>query len=441
MRLNTLLIVCVAALLPQAASANELLRVYDLARQNDTTLQAAAAQRDATLEIRPQARAALLPQLSAGYQRGKSYNNTVYNNPLFNSGSPVNDYITDGLQVTLTQAIFNWQAFEQLSQSDDQSALAVANYNAAEQGLVLRVAQAYFNVLSAADQLRASQAQSKSLESQLDQAKQRFEVGLAAITDTQSAQAGYDTAAAQVIADQQALESARYALTQITGTPVVQLATLQADIPLPSPDPANADAWVAAAKQHNFDLLGAELQASAAKKGIRVAWARHLPTIGLQAQYTDGKQGGLLGAQQTSKTAILQFSLPIFSGGATQSGVRQAEFTYAQQQALLEGERRTVESQTRTAFLGVLSGAARVKALKQAVLSNTTSVEASETGMQVGTRTIVDVLTAQQLLYSAQRDYLQSRYAYLISVLSLKADAGRLTMNDLAEIDRLLISG
>ncbi|HWU67405.1 MAG TPA: TolC family outer membrane protein [Stenotrophobium sp.] len=434
MRLNFFLLVCAAALLPQVASANELLRVYDLARQNDTTLQASAAQRDSALEAEPQARAALLPQISAGYQRGREHANSHYTS----FGTHTDDYLNDGLQVTLNQAIFDGHAFEQLRQADDLDALAVANYNAAEQGLVLRVAQAYFNVLSAADQLRASQALSKSLESQLEQAKQSFQVGLAAITDMQSAQAGYDTAAAQVIADQQALDSARYALTQITNTPDVKIATLQDDIPLPSPDPANADAWVAAAKQHNFDLLGAELQAAAAKKGIRAAWARHLPTLGFQAQYTDGEQGGPLGAKQRTSTALFQISLPIFSGGATQSGVRQAEYNYDQQQALLEGERRAVESQTRIAFLGVLSGAARVKALKQAVLSNKTSVEASETGMQVGTRTIVDVLTAQQLLYSAQRDYLQSRYAYLISVLSLKADAGRLTERDLADVDKLL---
>ncbi|MGH8540891.1 MAG: TolC family outer membrane protein, partial [Stenotrophobium sp.] len=430
-----------AAMIPQAACANELLRVYDLAQQNDTTLQAAAAGRDAALEAKPQARAALLPQINGGYSRGKNYDDTHYSNPAFNSAPSVSNYITDGLQVTLNQAIFNWQAFQQLAQSDDQTALAVANYNAAQQGLVLRVAQAYFNVLSAADQLRTSQAQSKSLSSQLEQAQERFQVGLAAITDVQNAQASYDTSTALVIADQQALETAKYALTQITNSPTVKLTRLQDDFPLPSPDPANANAWVTAAKQHNYDLLGAELQAEVAKKGIDVAWSRHLPTLGLQGQYTDGQQGGLFGAQQTRKSVQLQVTVPIFAGGATQSGVRQARATYEQQQALLEGERRTVESATRTAYLGVLSGAARVKALKQAVLSNTTAVEASETGMQVGTRTIVDVLTSQQLLYSAQRDYLKSRYDYLISVLNLKAAAGKLTVKDLAEIDRLLISG
>jgi outer membrane protein len=401
-------------------------------------MQAAMAQRDAAIEVRPQAGAAFLPQISGGYVRGKNYDDTNYFNPEFQGAPPVQDYITDGLQVTLNQTIFNWQAFQQLRQSDDQVALAAASYNAAQQNLVLRVATAYFNVLSAADSLRSSQAEKSALERQLDQARQRFDVGLSAITDVQDAQARYDLTAATLIQAEQSLDNAKEALAVITGTPVTRITTLQEDFPLPAPIPNNVDTWVASAKQGNFDLLTAQLQADISKRGIDVAWARHLPTVGLLAQYTDGEQGGLFGAQQTRKQVQLQLTVPIFAGGATQSGVRQATATHEQYLAQYEGQKRSTIQQTRSAYLGVIAGSARVKALKQAVLSNTTALDASETGMQVGTRTAVDVLNAEQLLYSAQRDYYKSRYDYLLSVLQLKTAAGKLTVQDLSEIDHLL---
>jgi outer membrane protein len=439
MRLNALLL-CLL-LLPGAASANELLRVYELAQQNDTQLQAADAKRQADIEVRPLAASAFLPQITGGYSRGKNYDKTTYLNPQFQSAPPEQSYLTDGLQVTLNQTLFNWQAFEQLRQSDDQVALAAASYNAAQQNLVLRVATAYFNVLSAADSLRSSQAEKAALERQLDQSKQRFDVGLSAVTDVQDAQARYDLTTASLIQAQQALENAKEALAVITGTPITQITTLQDDFPLPAPTPDNVDNWVSSAKQGNFDLLTAQLQADISKRGIDVAWAKHLPTLGLLGQYSDGQQGGLFGAKQTRKQIQLQLSVPIFSGGATQSGVRQARFTHEQYLAQYEGQKRITVQQTRNAYLGVIAGGARVKALKQAVLSNTTALDASETGLQVGTRTAVDVLNAQQLLYSAQRDYYKSRYDYLLSVLQLKAASGKLTLQDLTEVDRLLING
>jgi len=439
MRLKALLL-CVAASLPGAASANELLRAYELAQQNDMQFQAATAQRDAAIEAKPQARAAFLPQISGGYSRGKTFQDTKYFNPQF-QGAPENQkFITDGLQATLNQTIFNWQYFEQLRQSDDQVALAAASYNAAQQSLVLRVATAYFDVLSAADSLRSSQAEQSALDRQLDQAKQRFDVGLAAITDVQDAQARHDLTAAALISSEQQLANAKEALTVVTGEAAPKLTTLQDEFPLPPPAPQNVDSWVASAKQGNFDLLTAQLQAEISKRGIDVAWAKHLPTVGLMAQYSDGEQGGLFGAQQTTREVQLQVTVPIFSGGATQSGVRQAKATHAQYQAMYEGQKRVTEQQTRNAYLGVIAGAQRVKALKQAVLSNTTALDATETGMQVGTRTAVDVLNAQQLLYGSQRDYYKSRYEYLLSMLKLKSATGNLTVQDLNVIDNLLVA-
>lgn len=439
MRLKALLL-CVAASLPGAASANELIHVYELAQQNDMQFQAATAQRDAAIEAKPQARSAFLPQITGGYSRGRTFQDTTYNSMAFAAGSGRDVYTTDGLQATLNQTIFNWQYFEQLRQSDDQVALAAASYNAAQQNLVLRVASAYFDVLSAADSLRSSQAEQSALDRQLDQAKQRFDVGLAAVTDVQDAQARHDLTAAALISAEQNLQNAKEALAVITGEPSSKLTTLQDEFSLPPPAPQNVDSWVASAKQGNFDLLTAQLQAQISERGVDVAWAKHLPTVGLMAQYSDGEQGGLFGAQQTTRQVQLQVTVPIFSGGATQSGVRQAKATHAQYQALYEGQKRITEQRTRNAYLGVISGALRVKALKQAVLSNTTALNATETGMQVGTRTSVDVLNAQQLLYASQRDYYKSRYDYLLSMLQLKSAAGQLTVHDLSVIDSLLVA-
>lgn len=438
MRLKALLL-CAAVSLPGVASANELLRVYELAQQNDMQFQAAAAQRDAAIEAKPQARAAFLPQINGGYNRSRTFQDTTYNDALF--GPPRRDvYNSDGLQATLNQTVFNWQAFELLRQSDDQVALAAASYNAAQQNLALRVASAYFNVLSAADSLRTSQAEKKALERQLDQAKQRFDVGLAAITDVQDAQARYDLTNAALISAEQNLANNQEALMVITGESTSKNTTLKDDFPLPPPAPENADHWVASAKKGNFDLLTAQLQADISKRGIDVAWAKHLPIVGLMAQYSDGEQGGLFGAQQTTREIQLQVNVPIFSGGATQSGVRQAKAMNAQYQAMYENQKRSTEQQTRNAYRGVISGAQRVKALKQAVLSNTTALDATETGMQVGTRTSVDVLNAQQLLYASQRDYYKSRYDYLLSFLQLQAAAGHLSVKDLGVIDNLIIA-
>lgn len=424
--------------LPGAASANELLRIYDLALKNDTVLEAAAYSRDAGSEAKPQALAALLPQVAAGYSKSRSYDDITSSNPFARSGT--SNYNSSSLSLTLNQAVFDLGAFQTLSRSNDQVALAVAGYRAAEQNLILRTAQAYFNILSGTDNLRSSKAQKQAVEQQLEQSQKRFEVGLSAITDVQEAQARDDLATAQVIADQQALDSARESLSEITGTPVATLASMQEDFPLPSPDPLNIDIWVKNAEAGNYDVLIADLNAQIAKKTVNIAWSKHLPTLGLQGQYSDSDRGGLSAAQDTQKTVAAMISLPIFSGGATQSVIRQADYTYQQNLALLEGKKRSAQTQTRNAFTGVLAGASRVKALKQAVVSSTTALEASQMGLQVGTRTSIDVLNAQQQLYSAQRDYSKSRYDYLINVLNLKAAAGKLTVNDLAEIDRLLLT-
>lgn len=434
-----------------AAQANELLSVYDQALKNDTTLEAAGHQRDAAVEIMPQARSAYLPQITGGYNYARQ-SQTVDTDPSVVTNACggtllapefhcTSNSSNKGLTLTLDQTVFNWKTIQQLRQADDQVAIAETGYRAAQQDLLLRVAQSYFNALSAADSLRSTEAENKAVGRQLEQAQKRFEVGLSAITDVQDAQARYDLTAAGIIAAQQALDSAKEALGVITGTQPEKLVPLQDEIPLPAPDPSNVNDWVSAARENNLAVIASRLTADASKKGIEVARAGHYPSVGLRDQLSDGSSGGVRAADSRTNSIGINLSVPIYSGGYVQSSVRAATATHEQRKSEFEGQQRNVDRQTRDAYQGVLAGAARVKALKQAVLSNTTALQASETGLEVGARTAVDVLNAEQLLYAAQRDYFRARYDYLYSVLALKAAAGRLAVKDLEEIDRLLVSG
>lgn len=439
MRLPACLIGLVLAL-PGAVQANDLIRVYDLAVQNDASFRAARYARDAAVEARPQARAALLPQINGSYDYGYSDS----------SGSvdqgggvtrQIGNYGTDEtLSVSLSQSVFSLANWQTLRQSSEQVALAQAVYRNNEQALSLRVAEAYFGVLSATDALRSTEGENKAVERQLEQAKRRFEVGLSAITDVQEAQARYDLTVANVLQAQQALSVAQQALAEITGTAPAGIAALQDEIPLPAPQPADIEAWVQAALDGNLDLVAATLNLTIAERGVGVAKARHLPTVDLQAGYRDNTSESGSFPQDTTGTSVgVGISVPIFAGGATQSAVRQALATRGQREAEREGSERLVARTTRDAYQAVITNVSRVKAFKQAVLSSTTALEASETGLEVGTRTAVDVLNAQQQLYLAERNYYQSRYDYLLSVLRLKSAAGKLTVQDLAEIDRLLV--
>ena len=433
-------------LLSGTAQANSLISVYEQGLKNDTQLQAAAHQRDALIEARPQARAAYLPQITAGYGYSRDNTTTTVDPPnvcdfVANTSRCKTNDTTRGLTLTLNQNLFNWQALQQIRQADDQVAIAEAAYRAAQQDLVLRVAQAYFSALSASDSLRSTEAENKAVERQLEQARKRFEVGLSAITDVQDAQARYDLTVAGIIGARQTLDSAMEGLAVITGQLPDKLIALQEDIPLPAPDPANVNDWISAARENNLALIASRLTADAAKKGIEVARSGHIPSLALRDQYTDGSQGGRFAAEQQQNSIGLQLSVPIYSGGFVRSGVRAASATHEQRIAEYEGQKRQVDRQTRDAYQGVLAGASRVKALKQAVLSNTTALQASETGLEVGARTAVDVLNAEGLLYAAQRDYYRARYDYLYSVLALKAAAGRLGVKDLEEIERLLVRG
>jgi outer membrane protein len=431
-----------ALLVPSLASANELTRIYQLAVGNDTALRAADGARDAAVAANPRARGALLPLItgSATFDQGTSTTTTT------TTTTVKEDADTDGrdLRLTLRQAIFDSAAWNRWQSAGQQAAAAQANYVIAEQNLAFRVTEAYFNLLGAADSVRFADAEKKAVERQLELAKKRFEVGLSAITDVQEAQARYDLTVAQMIEAEQALDTAQVAVSEITGASDARVVPLKEEIPLIGPTPASITDWLKTSAENNLSLRVAEANAEAADQDLDAAWAGHYPTVYFTGDTGTGNQtsvtpvGGAFEQDYDTTNLRLTVSVPIFAGGSTQAAVSAARGTRDQRAAEYEGKKREVERTTRNAYQGVVAGVSRVQAYKQAVVSNTTALEASEVGLEVGARTAVDVLNAQRELYRAQRDYSKSRYDYLLNVLRLKQAGGQLSPKDVEEVDTLL---
>jgi outer membrane protein len=428
-------------LVPSLASANELTRIYQLAVENDTQLRAAKGARDAAIAADPQARGALLPQLNGAAAAGQRETTTeVSGGPTPGTDESDTDY--ERFSVTLRQALFDAAAWNRWQQADAQGAAAWATYRIAEQGLALRVTEAYFGLLGAADSVRFADAEKKAVERQLELAKKRFEVGLSAITDVQEAQARYDLTVAQMIEAEQALANAQVVVSEITGAGDARVVPLKEEIPLVGPNPDSVNEWLKSASEKSLEIRLASAQVRAAREGVDASRAGHYPTLSFVGQYVEATDSAFFGQTvdtETEQTQIgLELNVPIFAGGSTQAGVNAAQGTLEQRRAELEGKKRQVERNTKNSYQGVIAGVSRVKALKQAVVSNTTALEASEVGLEVGARTAVDVLNAQRELYRAQRDYSRSRYDYLLNILRLKQASGQLGPKDLNEIDALL---
>lgn len=426
------------------ANATDLWDVYQLAVKNDPTFAQAQANYQAQAENKAIARAGYLPNLnfSASRQRNEANGDQIAQTPsgigLVNFQSTT--YNTN-YNLQLTQPIFNWAAWKSIDQADASVAQAAATFEAARQDLILRTATAYFNVLNARDTLAANDAAKTAYAKQLEQAKEKYQVGMSAVTDVQEAQAAYDLAVANEIGAQQQVTTAEEQLRAITGVPVTNLQEPIPDMPLHSPDPSSAKQWVTQALKQNPNLLAAQSAATAASANVGIKEAGHLPTLDVVAQHNKNETTGnnIFDLRNTSgNTVMLQLSIPLFSGGGTSAQVTQAERQYDAAQDQVKFVTRQTEQEARTAYLGVLTGISQVQAYKQSVQSNETSLKATETGMQVGTRTIVDVLNARQGLLNAQTNFANSRYTYLKSVLQLKQAAGILAPTDLKQINSLM---
>jgi outer membrane protein len=465
-------------LLAQAAPAETLWDVYQMARQSDPQLREADANRLAIREAKPQARGALLPQLSASGTLDWANNdgNNVFGQAVDVDNNPATPPVVailnrefDGRSDTtqwsldLRQTVFRWDQWVRFRQSDKQVLQADIDYRVAEINLYTRVADAYFNVLAAEDTLASNVAAREAIGRQLEQAQKRFEVGLIAITDVQEAQSGYDQAVAAEILAKRQLANNKEVLREIIGDYPGDLAKPKAEIPLISPAPVDENQWVELALQQNLSLQSAQVGAEIARDEIKIARSGHLPTLDFVASRSDvdtnGKQKTALNQpgvpgiplsdaqsqptdfQTTEDSFGLQLSVPIFSGGTTNSRVQQAVYRHRAAKERLEGIARQTERATRDAYLAVNSEISRVKALQQALRSAQTALQATEAGFEVGTRTTVDVLEARRQLYQAETNYARSRYDYIVNVLRLKEAAGTLSDADVQEINGWLTAG
>jgi outer membrane protein len=321
-----------------------------------------------------------------------------------------------------------------------QTAQAGIQLKIAEQDLILRTAQAYFDVLIAQDSVGLVEAQKTAISEQLEQAKRNFEVGSATITDTLEAQARFDLTGAQQVAAQNNLEIKRSALRQLINAMPKDLKPLGKEFKLEAPQPADMDKWVETAQSSNLQLAIAQASAEIADKDVARNRGGHYPTVDIMANYSRNTNVGslILGTESTNKTIGLQLNMPLFLGGAVNSKWREAEANRERARQELESARRNAAQQTRQAYLGVVSGIAQVQALQQALASSESVLAASKLGQEVGVRTNLDVLNAQQQLYSTRRDLFQAQYNYLISKLQLKAAVGSLGEEDLSKENQAL---
>ena len=424
------------AFLAPLAVAEDLLTVYQQAVQNDAQLAAAAAARDAAHELKPQALSFVLPNVQASAQTAKNTLRTDSAGTFPPSGK--SEFNSHSWQVQMVQPLFNWQLIAGIGQADALVRQADNQYGFAEQELMLRTADRYFGVLSANDSLQFALAEKAAIGRQLEQAKQRFDVGLIAITDIHEAQARYDLTVAQEIEARNQLTNALEALREVTGTGYEALAPLTESLPLEPPAVADVETWVKQGLEQNPLVAAAVEAANAARKEIERQRARHYPTLDATATYLDsGFNGSRQGSGYDGEDTIygLQVKLPLFEGGRTSSQVRQAQQQYRQAEQNLEQQRRATSRGTRDAFLGVQAAISRVKALTQALVSNQSALEATELGYRVGTRTSVDVLDAERELYRAKRNLATARYDYVLNVLRLEQASGQLAQDDLTRVN------
>ncbi len=437
------------------ASGADLLSVYDQALVNDPQIREAEALRMAQHEARPQALAALLPQISGSANRGRSWSNgdsfssTFIGSVETPSDPPPSHGHTDskGWSLNLRQSLYSWNNWVALRTASSQVAQSEADYLAQLQSLAQRVAQQYFAVLNAQDTVKSQEAAREAISRQLEQSERRFEVGLIAITDVQEARAERDNAAAQVIAAKRTLASAEEQLRATIGEKPAVLNEPSEDMPLLAPDPASAEDWVRISMEQNAALISSRLAADISRNQVQSAFGGHLPSIDLVAgrnhNVTDGQTNfpsstSYNNSNNNGKSITLQLSVPLYSGGATESRVRQSQYQWIAAKERLERTSRTTERNARDAFLGVNSEIARVKALKQALESSRTALAATEAGYEVGTRTAVDVLTSRRLLIQAETNYSSAKYAYLNNMIQLRLASGDLDRGTIEEINRLL---
>jgi outer membrane protein len=430
-----------SALVSLNAQAADLIQVYQQALANDAVYASARASLAVGRERVPQGRSLLLPTIGIN---GSATRNDSDFSP-FNEGQlgPLPGGATTNSNLytlSLVQPLFRWANWQNYEQSKLQQAISEAQFAQAQQDLITRVSQAYFDVLAAQDTLESTRAQKVATTEQLASAKRNFEVGTQTITDTHEAQAAYDLVVAQEYAALNDLDNKRTALQAIIGATPAALAPLKPGVALVSPEPAVIDPWVSSAESQNYGVAVAELSLESSRREIQKSRAGHYPTLDLIANSSRNHVSGQTSQSGTSNSKAIgvQFNVPIFNGFAVTSRVRESIALEDKARNDLESTRRTAAQGARQAFLGVNSGLAQVKALEAAEVSSQSALESNKLGYQVGVRINIDVLNAQRQLYSTRRDLSRARYDTILNGLRLKAAAGSLREADLVPVNNLL---
>ena len=433
--MKRILAVCIAGIFSGGALAADLMQVYRDALANDAKFSAARAQYEAGQEKVVQGRAGLLPQV--GMDANTTWNDA--NLKPIAARPIVESYNSNGYGVQLTQPLFRWQNWVQFKQGELQTALADTQFGIARQDLVLRVAEAYFNVLNAQDALDAVTQLRMAAAEQLELAKTSFEVGTVTITDVHEAQSRFDLASAQEIAAQNQLEVARQTLAQVIGKQPEPLAGLREGVALQRPQPENIADWVAAAESGSFGVQAQQLAREIAAREVERARAGHLPTVDIVASHGVNNRPQPSTDRSEATTIGLQLNLPLYAGGRVSSVSREAAALRMKADADLEDARRSAALAARQSWLGVTSGMAQVKALEAARVSSLSALEANKLGYEVGVRINIDVLNAQTQLADTLQQLSRARYDTLLAQLRLKAAAGTLGEDDVAAINALLM--
>lgn len=441
----------ICLVLASSAHAESLMEIYRLAEQEDPQFAAAMDELAAQRTLNDQARGVLLPNLDLVGGYTENWRDIESEGQELGPGTPPIDQSGDyqitgwnyGLQ--LRQPLFNMEAFERLDQARSQVALAELQFALARQDLILRVAQRYFAVLRAERQLATATAQREAIEEQLAQARRSFEVGTVSVTDVDEAQAAYDAAVSQELAQHTQLAITRQQLASLIGRPVDSLMGVRGDIALTPPSPSEAQSWVKQARDGNLAMLAQRKGVDVARSEVDARKGRAWPSVALVAGSNVQRQESpqFTGNEVTESKVIdnsigVQLSMPLFTGGLRTAQIQEAAHQYNKAKDQLVGATRQAELQARQAYLQLTNSIVQVRALRQSVRSAHTALESTRVGHEVGVRTQVDVLNALQRLYGAQRDLYGARYDYLLARLNLQAAVGGLQVDDLASIGALL---
>jgi len=423
-------------LLPFLAQGETLLEAYKLARQSDPKFKAAQYESKASGTAIDQARAGFLPTAKLDLEHTETRQRILSsNNPIFGVG--VTDFPTENQTLSITQPIFRKDVIERYAQAEAVVRQAGFTLLAAEQDLQLRTTAAYLSVLAAADALALAKAEREAVGKALDLASEKLKYGLGTITNQHDAAARYAAAQAREIEAQNKLRDARQGLREITGKLFENMQTLRTEFPLESPDPAVQERWVEVALLQNLSLRAKQEAVDVARQEVERQRAGHFPSVNLLVTRNKRDAGSTLfggGSNVETTDVMLRLTVPLFEGGLTSAVTQEAAYRYQKAQEDLEQERRAVDRATRAAYDGTLSGVSMVRAIKQAVVSQESALEAKEQGYRSGLNTLLLVLDAQRDLYLAKRDYEQSRYEYLLNRLKLKQAAGTLSEKDLEAI-------